>query len=95
MVDVILVTHKSMMTIHTTSDDTTLVRCHTRLATSMCTCCACFAKNMMMMNQEFPRIWYVSQVSFWYRVGKKLARKNGGNSILDEVTHMAKCECDP
>jgi len=35
----------------------TYVRYHTRLP--MCTCCACFAQNMMMMYQQFPRIWYV------------------------------------
>jgi len=46
---------------YTNTVDTTLVRYHTRL--TVCTCYACFAKNMMMMYQQFPQIWYVSQVS--------------------------------
>jgi len=33
---------------------TTQVRHHTHLA--LCTCCVCFAKNMMMMYQQFPQI---------------------------------------
>jgi len=58
MFDVIFVTHTSYDdNTSTASDDTTLVRCHTRLA--VCTCCACFPKHMMMMYQQFPRIWYV------------------------------------
>jgi len=32
---------------------------------------------------------------FWYRVGKKLEQKNGGNRIFDEVTPVAKRERDP
>jgi hypothetical protein len=35
------------------------LRYHTRLP--VCTCCACFAKNIMSMYQQFPQIWYVSQ----------------------------------
>jgi len=33
---------------------TTLVRYHTRL--TVCTCCACFAKSMMTIYQQFSRI---------------------------------------
>jgi len=42
---------------YTDTVDTTFVCCHSRLA--VCTCCACFAKNMMMMYSQVPRIWYV------------------------------------
>jgi len=38
---------------------TTLVRYHTWFAVS--TCCACFAKHIMMMYRQFSWIWYVSQ----------------------------------
>ena len=33
----------------------------------VCTCCACFAKHMMMTYQQFPRIWYVTR-AVWVSV---------------------------
>ena len=43
---------------YTASVHTILVYYYTSLA--VCTCCACFANNMMMMYQQFSRICYVS-----------------------------------
>jgi len=46
--------------------------CHAPLA--LCTCCVCFAKNVMTMCQQFLRLWYVSPcglgfVWFFWREG--------------------------
>ena len=55
---VLFVTHKSMMTIPTPTVCYTIqVRPDPPLV--LCTCCACFVNNMMMMYQQFPRIRYV------------------------------------
>ena len=61
------------MRTYTDTVDTTLVRYHTQIA--VCTCCACFPKNMMMMHQQVPRIRCVSQVLFRFAVLASLSTK--------------------
>jgi len=58
---------------YTASVDTIKVRYHTWLA--VCTCCACFAENMMMMYQQFPRTRYMSP----YGLGVSFALLSGGH----------------